>query len=580
VRFVYGDAYKFTVPGVPLDRMRAERILAFLVEEGLLEREDIALPRQPSLRNLLRAHDAAYLETLSRPDEVQRVFGVAVTDELLENVLDSQRLMVGGTIQATRLALSTNGVAVNLGGGLHHARRDTGQAFCIFNDVAVAIARLRARGYSEPILVVDLDLHDGDGTRSIFAQDPSVHTFSIHNEHWGDTEAEASTAIALGGEVTDELYLGTLLKALPEVVDQVRPGLVVYIAGTDPAHDDTLGNWQITAQGMLSRDRFVLEQARSPRRPVPVVVVLGGGYGDRSWTYSARCLSWLLAGRPIEPPDNEEQTLLRFRRIWRTLDPVALTSEPGDFSWRLTDADLAGIVPGAPRRTRFLGFFSRHGLELVLERFGIFDLLRMRGFDHPTVELDLDHPLGQRLRVWGGPERTELLVELRVDRSQRVIPGMELMVIEWLLLQNPRAQFGPYRRPLPGQQHPGLGMLEQFFGWLVVVCEMLELDGVFYRSSHYHLAALSHRLVRFLEPEHEARYRSLQRLLGDTPVPEASRRLSEGRVVDRRSGEPLEWHADPMVLPVSDRLRERVQGDAYDQRVDEALARLDLASTE
>ena len=116
----------------------------------------------------------------------------------VEATLDLQRLMAGGTIQATRLALRTGGIAVHLGGGFHHAMPDAGLGFCVFNDVAVAIRRLRGRGFAEPVLVVDLDLHDGNGTRRIFADDPTVHTFSIHNDHWGDTEAVASTSIALG----------------------------------------------------------------------------------------------------------------------------------------------------------------------------------------------------------------------------------------------------------------------------------------------------------------------------------------------------------------------------------------------
>ena len=94
--------------------------------------------------------------------------------------------------------------------------------FCIFNDVAVAVARLRAKGFKEPILIVDLDVHDGNGTREIFAHDTTVYTYSVHNEHWGETEAVASTSIALGADVGDEVYLGTLLKTLPDVMMKVQ----------------------------------------------------------------------------------------------------------------------------------------------------------------------------------------------------------------------------------------------------------------------------------------------------------------------------------------------------------------------
>jgi acetoin utilization deacetylase AcuC-like enzyme len=577
VRFVYHDAYECALPGVPIDPMRAERVLGFLTEEGLLERDNIALPVTPSLRALLRVHAPDYLETLEQHEVPERIFGCRFTDEELEQALETQRLMVGGTILASRMALARRAVAVNLGGGLHHASRNSGLAFCVFNDIAVAIARLRARGFREPVLVVDLDVHDGNGTRAIFAHDPSVYTYSVHGEHWGETEAVASTSIALGDGVTDEVYLGNLLKTLPDVVERFQPGLVFYIAAADPAVDDAIGEWEISADGMLSRDRFVMDLLRREGRQVPVVVVLGGGYGDRAWRYWARFFSWLMTGSALEPPGNAELTLMRFRRIWRSLDPMALTSEPGDFSWKLSMEDLVGIVPGVPRQTRFLRYFSRHGVELVLERFGIFDQLRVRGFEYPTVDLDLSHPQGDTLRIYSGPDHRELLVEMRVDRSQRVVPGMEVLVIEWLLLQNPRAGFGPYRRPLPGQKYPGLGMLKEFFGWLLVVCEMLELDGVYYVPSHYHVAGQSRRMVRFLEPEHEARFRALGKVLDDLPLPEASRALSEGEVVDARTGKPFEWDVFPMVLPVSEALKQRVLGAEYEARVEEELAATELS---
>ena len=572
---VYDEGYNFALPGVPLDPARAERILAFLSEEALLDPLDLSRPRRPSLRNLLRVHSADYLDALGRRETAERIFGLAPTDEELEKVIEMQRLMVGGTIQATRLALGNRGVAVNLGGGLHHARRDTGSGFCLVNDIAVAIARLRARGFREPVLVVDLDVHDGDGTRAIFADDPTVWTYSIHAEHWGDPEGEAATAIALGHGVEDEVYLGTLLKTLPDVFERVKPGLAIYLAGADPAAADPIGSWHISPAGMLSRDRFVLQLLRHRRSPVPLVVLLGGGYGERAWTSTARWLSWLLAGRPIEPPENAELTLQRFRRIWTSLDPQALTGEPGDFSWHLTEEDLAGILPGAPRETRFLRYLSRHGVELVLERFGVFDQLRLRGFEHPALDLELEHSLGQTLRIWGGPEKTELLVELRVNRTQHAIPGLEVVVIEWLLLQNPRAEFGPYRRPLPGQQHPGLGMLAQILGWLVVLCERQGLDGIVYSASHFHIAAQSRRLVRFLDPAQEAEFRAFAGALEGLQLTEASRAVDEGRVVDG-DGAPHRWPACTVVLPVSARLKEVVLGDAYEERVQERLAGLAL----
>ncbi len=561
---------------VPLDPERATKILAFLTEEGLFETDDLWVARAPALRAMLRVHDPDYIESLQRHDVVERIFGAPVTDEELEHVVEMQRFSVGGTIQATRLALQNRGVAVNLGGGQHHAERAAGMGFCLFNDIAVAVTRLRTKGFRDPILVVDLDVHDGNGTRAIFAQDPSVHTYSIHGEDWGKTDAVASTAIALGADVNDEVYLGTLLKTLPEVFAATKPGLVIYLAGADPAADDVLGNWRISSQGMLVRDQFVIEIARRKNRRMPIAVVLGGGYGPRAWKYTARFLGWLIRGRVIEPPGNEELTLSRFRRIKNTIDPSSLTSEPGDFNWKLTEEDLAGILPGVPRRTRFLSYFSRHGVELLLERFGILDQLRVRGFENPTVEVDLSHPIGQTVRIYHGPDHDEILMELRVNRDSRLIPDCELLVIEWLLLQNPEAEFGPYRRPLPGQSHPGLGMLKEVFGWLVMVAEVLELDGIGYVPSNYHVAAQSRRLVAFIEPKHEAWMRALEELFKDIPLAEASRIVAEGGVIIEATGEPLIWKGYGMVLPVSDRLKARVSGEAYDREVAEVLERAKL----
>jgi acetoin utilization deacetylase AcuC-like enzyme len=581
VRFIYHDIYGQTLHGTPVDAMRGEKVLGFLVDEGLLDRDDISIPRQPPVRSLLRVHDSDYLDAIGRDAEVtERIFGERISDAEVEQLIELQRVAVGGTIQATRLALHSRSIAINLGGGFHHASRSQGMGFCVLNDVAVAIARLRAKGFKDPILVIDLDIHDGNGTREIFAADSTVHTYSVHNHHWGETAAEASTAIALGDDVADEMYLGTLLKTLPDVMMQVEPGLVIYVAGTDPAHDDALGNWRITADGMFRRDRLVMELLQHARRRIPVVVVLAGGYGSGAWRYSARFFSWLISGKVSKTPDNAEMILRRFRRIRSSLNPSDLTAEPSEYGWRLTEEDLVGVLPEAPRRTRFLGHFSQHGVELVLERLGLLDQLRLLGFRHPTVEVDLTGSVGDTVRIFSHPDRRELLVELRVNRNTRVVTGCEVLVIEWLLLQNPRADFGPYRRPLPGQKFPGLGLLKEVFGWLVVVAEMLDLDGIYYVPASYHVAIQSRRRVRFLKPEHEAWMQALDELFDGLSLAEASKIVADGRVQDRISGYALSWQGYPMVLPVSDKLREKVSGAAYEDRVTEILDRIDLVITE
>ena len=557
---VYDARYQHGVFGVPMDPLRGEKVLGALEDAGLLHRDLLSEPRPASLQNLLRVHTPEYLHAVQEPDALTRVLGVEVPPAEAEATLDLQRLMAGGTIQATRLAMRTGGVAVHLGGGFHHAMPDAGLGFCVFNDVAVAIRRLRGRGFAEPVLVVDLDLHDGNGTRRIFADDPTVHTFSIHNDHWGDTEAVASTSIALGPGVGDARFLGVLHEALPPVFETVKPGLVVYLSGTDPAEDDPIGNWRLTAAGLFERDRFVTSLARPDGRPCPMVIVLAGGYGRHAWRHSARYVLWLASGRAIEPIEEEVLALRRFRRLGRDLR-YAETVDDG-LPFTLSEEDLAGLL-GPARPSRFLGYFSRHGVELLLERAGVLPQLRARGFRTLRVELDTREGLGHTLRILSEDAPGELLVELRADRSRSAITGMEVIAVEWLLLQNPREPFSPRRPRLPGQQHPGLGLLRDFMGWLMVVCETHGLDGVFFVAAHYHIAMQSRRLVRPLLPEDEARLAAMAEALAGVPLPEATSLVEEGRLVDAATGLPSDWRPVPTVLPVSERLRALVSGPDY-----------------
>lgn len=587
--FVYHAAYARTVSGVPIDPARADEILAFLLDRRLIRRRDVSRPIPASLENLLRVHTPAYLESIQEPTTLTGIFGSPVRLEDVQPIIELQRLSVGGTIQATRLALGlgrpggTPPIAVNLKGGLHHAGPARGMGFCVFNDVAVAIRRLRARGFREPVLVIDLDVHDGNGTRATFAEDTTVHTFSIHNHAWDDAPAVAATSIALGEAVTDDLYLGTLREALPPVLATHRPGLVVYIAGCDPAADDRLGDWRITPAGMLERDRFVVESVRGDgrRRRTPLVIVPGGGYGPGAWRYSARFFGWLISGRVEEPPDDMELALGRFRPIAREFTEHAVTPRLGKESeWALTEADLAEIGHGAAGEPRVLGHYSSHGLELLLERLGFFKQLRDRGFKHPVLDVAFGHALaaGETIRVYGDAERRELVMELRVRRNRRVVPGMEVLYVEWLLLQNPRIAFGGRFAPLPGQEYPGLGMLGEVAAWLLVICETLDLDGVVFEPAHYYTAALGQHRLRFLEPEDQARFEALREAVAGMSLADADRAIADGLVVDAETGEPVRWRPAPMVVPVSGRLKALVGGPSYEQALEAARGGLRLAT--
>jgi acetoin utilization deacetylase AcuC-like enzyme len=567
VQFVYGKRYEVDLPGVAYDFQRGERILTFLDAAGLLDRAAVHTAVPIPFRSLRRVHTDDYLDSLTRPDALLPIVGFPLSEELVERVLEAQRTMAGGTLTALRLALASRQIAVTLGGGLHHAFAAKGERFCVYNDVATAVADLRAHGNSARILVVDLDLHDGDGNRSLFAADRSVHTFSIHNYTSPGIEAEESTVIELGAGVGDALYLETLRARLPPVVESFAPELVIYLAGCDPAADDQIGDWKISDAAMLERDRFVLSCVREGAKRVPLVIALAGGYGLNAWRYSARFLAALLnRGRAIEPPSTEELLLTRYRSLARGFEEHELTGEPRTDDWGLSAEDLASALGGPARPRRLLGFYSRPGLELTLERAGLLERVRDLGFDHPTLELDLDNPAGDTVRLYGDARRKELLIETRLRVDRREVPGMALLRAEWLLLQNPRGHFTPEHPRLPGQAHPGLGMLHDLIALFILACDRLQLDGLLFVPSHYHVAVQGRKTMRFLHPADEGMYRALEVVLQGLPLSAAANALAAGRVVDAVSGEPFTWHPVPMTYPVSERLREQVTGEAYERQ--------------
>jgi acetoin utilization deacetylase AcuC-like enzyme len=546
---VHHPDYGHALPHVPLDPRRADRIVTFLRAEHAVHPEAVTHPHPASLEAILRVHTPEYLAALDRVEVISQAMGVPLTDADGQAVLGWQRLAAGGTIRAARLALRTRRPALNLAGGLHHATPGQGMGFCLINDIAIAIAHLRHYGFDGPVLVVDLDLHDGNGTRAAFASDPSVHTFSIHNADWEPRGGVASTALALGSGVDDASYHAVLRQSLPPVIQAHRPAFVIYVAGTDPAEDDRLGDWRLTAGGILDRDRFVIEQVRRLGGDVPIVVVLAGGYGRESWRYTARFAAWLAQGTVVEPPDDLELLLRQARR-------TELPRDRAD-DWGLTDADLVGVAPGATPRV--LGSFSPHALELSLERTGLLAAVRERGFRNPGVTVDTGSGLGDTIRLFGDAERRELLMELRISRSKRAVPGMEMLYVEWLKLQNPRAGFTATASRLPGQEHPGLGLLREVVAWLVRVCETLGLDGLAARPAQYYMAALSRHHMSFLEPAAQARCDALHDVLASLPLPQAEELLAASRVTDAATGQPVRWEPVLQVYPVSERLKRLVE---------------------
>ncbi|PRQ01140.1 histone deacetylase family protein [Enhygromyxa salina] len=574
---VYTQGYQHEIPGVPIDGLRGERILAALVREGVVGREAVVIPEIAPLTKLERVHAPDYVDSLTTPEVIEATFGLSVPPGVAARIIELQRRMTGGTLLAAWAARRQHTLAINLGGGLHHAHRDRGRGFCLINDVAVAIAELRSRGMHEPIAVIDLDIHDGDGTRALFAEDPSVWTFSIHNAHWGPTEAVSSTAIALGDGVGDDLYLATLRAELGPVLDRHRPHLVFYLAGCDPAHDDGLGNWNISDAGMLARDQYVITQLH--RRGIHSIVwLLAGGYGSDAWRHSAGGLIAALGG-PSQPrlPSTQTITLERYRHLAQVIDPRELSGvAPGELQFDESDLFGAAADNGLSGPGKVLGYYTPAGIELALERYGLLPRLRKLDFE-PRIEIARDPEAGDTVRVFGDASDELLLIEVRVSRDRLTIPGMELLRIEWILLQNPRASWSAGRAPLPGQRHPGLRMFDDVALLMLVVCERLKLDGIVVVPSHYHVAAHYHGRMKFLDPVAEGRFRALLELLAGLPLADASNAVEHGRVRNPDASDQRGYEPAPLILPSSPALRRRFDS-SWQQAASkaEAAARFEL----
>jgi acetoin utilization deacetylase AcuC-like enzyme len=247
----------------------------------------------PMPRQWLEAvHCPTYVEevfSLTVPREKERRIGFPVTAAIRDRVRHTN----GGTWLAARLALE-HGYAANSAAGSHHALHDTGAGYCVFNDLAVAAHRLIAEGDVRRVLVVDLDVHQGDGTASLTAGREDIVTFSIHAEkNFPVRKARSDHDVALPDGVGDEAYLAALAEHLPALLDRVRPDLVLYQAGVDPHGEDKLGRLALSDAGLEARDRYVVSQSRS--RGAPVASALGGGYGADQSAVAARHARSMLA---------------------------------------------------------------------------------------------------------------------------------------------------------------------------------------------------------------------------------------------------------------------------------------------
>ena len=278
MKLFYTDHFELPLPDGHRFPMSKYRLLRDRIVANPLHTQDVLLvPPAATVQQLTLAHD---------PDYVNRVFLGQLSDIELkrigfpwsEKMVERSRRSSGATLAAARTALAER-ISVNLAGGTHHAMRSTGEGFCVFNDAAVTILTLRHEGLIRNALVVDCDVHQGNGTAEILGNDPDCFTFSIHGEkNFPLRKHPSSLDIDLPDGTTDEHYLSELQRGLQQCIDSGRYDLMIYLAGADPYEGDRLGRLKLTKPGLIERDRTVLQFAQN--HSIPIAIAMAGGYAQ------------------------------------------------------------------------------------------------------------------------------------------------------------------------------------------------------------------------------------------------------------------------------------------------------------
>lgn len=276
LKIAYHPIYNHQLPqGHRFPMLKYELLPEQLIYEGTCTKTHFFQPEIPNEDHILRVHTETYfndLKELTLDKRAARKIGFPLSDLLVTREV----IITDGTIKASEFAIN-HGIAMNIAGGTHHAYSNRGEAFCLLNDQAIGARYLQDKRLADNILIVDLDVHQGNGTAEIFQNDSSVFTFSMHGKANYPFKKELSDLdIALETDIKDEDYLNILYKTLPKLITQVQPDFIYYLCGVDVIASDKLGKLGLTIEGCKARDQFVLETCKSHR--IPVMCSMGGGY--------------------------------------------------------------------------------------------------------------------------------------------------------------------------------------------------------------------------------------------------------------------------------------------------------------
>ncbi len=279
LKIAYSPIYKYELPdGHRFPMIKYELIPEQLLYEGSVSDDNFFHPKKLNERQLLLTHTQEYLSKLDNllldKKEIRNI-GFPVKKTLIER----GKYISHGTLECARYAMQY-GCAMNIAGGTHHSFADHGEGFCIYNDIAISTNILLEEGKFRKALIVDLDVHQGNGTAKIFENDNRVFTFSMHGERNYPTRKEKSDLdIGLPDKTEDSLFLKTLRSTLPQLIAEVEPEMIFYLSGVDIIESDKLGRLSVSREGCKLRDRYVFQQCK--KNDIPVAVSMGGGYSPK-----------------------------------------------------------------------------------------------------------------------------------------------------------------------------------------------------------------------------------------------------------------------------------------------------------
>jgi len=277
MKLFYSFKYQMDIGPHVFPTIKYKLIHDQLIKEGIAKEKDFVDPGMAPDKDILLVHTPEYVKKLKTGDfSIFEIYKMEIPYK--KEFMEPSWICANATIQACKEALKT-GIGVHIGGGFHHAFPNHGEGFCILNDIAIGIRRCLKDKDIKKAMVIDCDLHQGNGTAVIFQNDPNVFTFSIHQEHNYPIKEKSDLDIGLEDGVGDEEYVACLESRVPSLLKEFKPDLVLYLAGADPYKEDQLGGLALTIEGLKKRDELVIGEARKAK--IPVATVFGGGYARK-----------------------------------------------------------------------------------------------------------------------------------------------------------------------------------------------------------------------------------------------------------------------------------------------------------